>query len=501
MKTKFYALMGNVVMTIVAFIVKSISAKWAYRYTTYSNKYAERFLMGVKREVKLLNELAKNPDNLSEIKNHLWSFETKLDILQFTENKNLMKIFVEMMRSSQEWDAAMCNKELRTIAYKCKSYTPNENQLLQIVGKESSANLRMLICKHYSAFTPKVLEQMEDKSLFTSVAIEELNRILPEQVEFFLKMQHKSVSTENFIKKFCLSMPATAENAEILEKDFPELMKMWVDRQDANTLCNCCLERWAAHKNEQGLRIIEEKCAVNGSISAAEQLVKSTRAFYFNAALNFLMRNNRVYADLLYYVQEESVHYYRLVDKLLEFPVTLKRVTADQLTKFRDDQKQEYWLKLAESGNLTAEKLKEVPEELREKVIAILEENSMISWLQSHSPVNKHDVEFISNKAITSRVQCAMAKRRVDERWIYSIFSGRLFASFMRNRYRDDINFSNARKPEFLASEAFRILVDDNRRNVLEDYFRAIEAIPAADREYLLCSPLKDMALGVGTIS
>ena len=166
--------------------------------------------MGAKREVKLLNELAKNPDNLSEIKNHLWSFETKLDILQFTENKNLMKIFVEMMRSSQEWDAAMCNKELRTIAYKCKSYTPNENQLLQIVGRESSANLRVLISNHYSALTPKVLEQMEDKSLFTSVA-EEVNKVLPEQVEFFLKMKHKSGSTEKFIKKFCLSMPATAE--------------------------------------------------------------------------------------------------------------------------------------------------------------------------------------------------------------------------------------------------------------------------------------------------
>ena len=490
--------MGNVVMTICAFFVKSISAKWAYKYTSYNNPHANKFLMGVKREVKLLNELAQNPDNLSEIKNHVWSFATKLEILKSTKNESLMMIFVEMMRGL-EWDAAMCNGALRHLAYGNKNYTPTESQLKGRVNIINFEELTILTEAHHMAFTPKVLEHMDSNMLnsFLVLALKQ-ETATKEQVEFILQQKNKTPKMKEFIKKFFLAMPATSENAEFLENEFPERMKLWVEQQNANTLCDCCLERWAAHENEHGLRIIEEKCAVKGSIRAAEQLVKSTRKFYFNDAINFLVRNNNVYADLLNYVQEESVHHYRLVDELLKYPDALTALSAKQIAKFRDDQKQEYWLKLAESGNLTAEKLKEVPEELKEKVLAILEDNSMIAWLDEHSPVNKHDIEFIANKAITSRVQSAMAKRKVDERWIYIIFSGKLFATFMRNRYRNDISFSNPRVAEPLSSESFRILVDNDRRKVLEDYFRAMTAIPAADREYLLCSPLKDMAVGVG---
>ena len=515
MKKSFKAQMGNALVTFFAWFVK-FNPMWAYRFTELSNIHADKFLLGKDKEVKLIPKLLEKGVETSEMRSHLWSADTVLATLQ---DYNLAHIFagefVDYVSAKSQFDAVFKSNNKAAINAACaqSKYTPSEEHILPIAANiyplpndinmtrpDYLGFLEKIVKHHYSAFTEKLLNKFDAniQSLFLQLAAR-CDKVAPEQVEWALT--HSGIAgAKEFIEQFYHLMPATAECAKRLSAHSLKLFDTWCKRQKAATLCSCCLNSWVKEENEQYLRLIEEKAFIYNDSDSAINLVRSTNKFVFQNALICILQQNAAAAFLLPCVDKENELYPKIVHQILNSSNKINHLTENQVTQLSAEQRNLYWKNMALSGHMSAQQYSQLPEgELKSEIDKIMEDKAMIAWFQKNQDVTPSTIAEFGDKELSNRVQYWLAKNSYLT-WLVYYFSGLQANDASKIAFGWDIKISSNKSIKPLSINAFQKLVNDNREKVLKAYLYVHKAILPAQREYLLCSPLKHLAVGVNVI-
>lgn len=522
MKNNFKAQMGNALVTLFSFVVK-FNPMWAYRFTNiektiYTKKtlpnHADKFLLGKDKEIKLIKKLLEKGVTITEIRSHLWSADTVLATLKDYKLANIFAgEFVDYISAKEQFNAVFTSQSKDAIRAACaqSQYTPSEEHILPIAANiyplpndinmtrpDYLGFLETIVKHHYSAFTEKLLNKFDAniQSLFLQLAMG-CNKVAPEQVEWTLT--HSGiVGAKEFIEQFYHLMPATAECAKRLSAHSLKLFDTWCKRQKAATLCSCCLNSWVKEENEQYLRLIEEKAFIYNDSDSAINLVRSTNKFVFQNALICILQQNAAEAFLLPYVDKENELYPKMVHQILNNSAKIKYLTENQVAQLSDKQRNLYWKNMALSGHMSAQQYSQLPEgELKSEIDKIMEDKAMIAWFQKNQQINEASLTEFGDKELSNRVQYWLANNGYLG-WLVYYFSGSRTQETAKIAFNCNWKFTNNKATKTLSVEAFQKLVDDQREDMLKAYFHIYKSILPAQREYLLCSPLKHLAVGIG---
>lgn len=515
MKTNLKAQMGNALVTFFAWFVK-FNPMWAYRFTELSNIHADKYLLGKDKEIKLIKKLLEKGVETSEIRSHLWSADTVLATLQ--DNK-LAPIFagnfVDYAPAKSQFDAVLQSKNPTAIKAACgqNKHTPSEQFILKIAvdvypypndptmtRPDNMEAIKLLVKHHNGAFTASLLNKFEAslQTLFLQLAAD-ANKATAEQVEWALKHSERSKARE-FINQFFHNIPTTSDAAHMLRAYSGVLFDTWCRTQTAATLCKCCLNSWAKEGNEQYLRLIEEKAFIHNDSDSAIQLVRSTNKFVFQNALICILQQNAAAAFLLPCVDKENELYPKMVHQILNSSNKINHLTENQVTQLSAEQRNLYWKNMALCNYISAQQYANLPDgELKQEVAKIMEDNAMIAWFQKNQDVTPSTIAEFGDKELSNRVQYWLAKNSYLT-WLVYYFSGLQANDASKIAFGWDIKISSNKSIKPLSINAFQKLVNDNREKVLKAYLYVHKAILPAQREYLLCSPLKHLAVGVNVI-
>ena len=521
MKNSNLARLSNAVISMFAWFVK-FNPMWAYRFTKvdnniYSKKknvHTDKFLLGKDKELNLIKKLLAKGVSAPEIRSHLWSADTVLETLK--DNKIALIFagnFVDYVPTKSQFDAVLQSKSLDAIKAACaqSKYTPSEEHILPIAAKiypmPNDINMtrpdfmdifETIVKRHSSAFTEKLLNKLDTnlQSLFLQLAIEG-NKVAPEQVEWALT--HSDIAgAKEFIEQFYHLMPTTSDAAHMLRAYSGVLFDTWCRTQTAATLCKCCLNSWAKEGNEQYLRLIEEKAFIHNDSDSAIQLVRSTNKFVFQLALQCIVQQNASEAHLLPCVDQENEFYPTMVEQILRNSSKIIHLTENQVAKLSDKQRDIYWKRMALWGYMSAQQYTNLPEgDLKVEIEKIMEDNAMISWFQKHQDITASNLTEFGDKELSNRVQYWLASNSYLW-WLVYYFSGTQVTEATKIAFGWDNKLTGPQSTKALSIGAFQKLVDDNRERVLKAYLYVHKAILPAQREYLLCSPLKHLAVGIG---
>ena len=507
MLSNFFAHLSNAAVSIFAFFVR-MNPMWAYRFTK-GLKHYEKFLTGEHKEIKVIQTLLKKGVTNEEIKKYSWSKETQIAALA---NTSFADIFITDMWCEEMFNAALRNSNQTVKMQACtqRSYTPTEAQIVTVANRAFGANGRIevyakcfeqLIRNHNSSITPRVLNKLtyESKKLFLELAIKN-NQATSKQVSWALE-QCTDSKYWDFISKFVLLMPQDEKHFEALvnlHQDISVIDK-WMEKQSAQTLCQCALSYWAKNKDERHLRIIEQKAHAENDGESAYKVLKSTILFDFEDAISTIWRCKFAKAKVLNYVEPEHRLYNDLVTDILNSESSIISVTEQQIKKFSDEQQNLYWKKMAEFGHLTAQQFAKLPEgELKEEIAKILEDNAQIQLFNTKKSLDiKFFEEKFGNTELSNRVQSWLIEKELYS-WLVIYFSGAHIEKTSQIAFGSTWNIANNRTTHHLSTDAFKMLVDKQKVGVLKAYFSLFNAILPEKREYLLCSPLKELAIGIG---
>ncbi len=512
MLSNFFAHLSNAAVSIFAFFVR-MNPMWAYRFTK-GLKHYEKFLTGEHKEIKVIQTLLKKGVTNEEIKKYSWSKETQIAALA---NTSFADIFITDMWCEEMFDAAMSNSNQTFHLQACtqRKYTPNERQILEIANSvyyqqnaywykdlQKASCFENLIQYHSGTITAKVLNKFTKptRELFLELAVK-YNTATPAQVSWALE-NYANMGYWEFIKTFIFLMPQDAKHFELLAERSKELrytLKQWVEAQTAKTLCQCALSYWVKNKDERYLRMIEQKASDENDAESAYQLVTSTRQFDFNDAIRTIWRCKFAKAKVLNYVEPEHRLYNDLVSIILNDATAIIGITERQIEKFSDEHKDLYWKKMAKFGSLTAQQYAALPEgELKNAISKILEDNAQIQLFNTKKSLDiKFFEEKFGNTELSNRVQCWLIEQDLLS-WLVIYFSGAHIEKTSQIAFGSTWNIANNRTTHHLSTDAFKMLVDKKQKNVLKAYFSLFNAILPEKREYLLCSPLKELAIGIG---
>jgi len=292
-------------------------------------------------------------------------------------------------------------------------------------------------------------------------------------------------------------MPTTPECAKMLRTYSAELFYTWYQNQTAATLCRCCLNDWAKEENEPCLRLIEEKAYINNDSDSAIQLVKSTNEFVFQLALKCIVQNNASEAHLLPCIDKENEIYPTMVLQIINVSNKIRHLTKNQIAKLSDEQRNTYWKNMALWGYMSAQQYADLPEgDLKEEIKKIMEDNAMIAWFKKNQEINERSLSKFGNRELSERVQYWLAKNSYLA-WLVYYFSGSQINETAKIAFGWDWKLQKNDAKYHLSTAAFKKLVDDDRTHVIRAYLHVYKNILPEKREYLLCSPLKILAIGI----
>jgi len=509
MNNSIFAQLGKVVIKFFAFFVK-LNPMWAYRFTK-NIKYYEFFLTGTEKEIKTIKKLLKKGVSKEEIRKYSWSKGTQLKAL---EHPSLAEIFITNIWCEECFDAAIrnSNQTIRLRACTQRRYTPNEEQIIKIANSSFNSYGRIevnvmcfeqLIKHHISSITTKILNKISSsvKELFLELAVN--NHIaISEQVGWALTYNPEYNALKlKFLQEFYTEMPQTPDCANNLRAYAPDLFEQWVNQQTAQTLCKCCLDYWARTCDERHLRIIEEKTLLKNDAESARQLVTRTSRFYFSDAVSVVLGNNAATTGMLDYVKQDARQYTQLVEQLLNNRNKIAILSEQQVAKFSDEHRDLYWKNMAKFEQLTAQQFANLADgELKQEIASILEDNAIKQWFASNNIEDAYSIPaFIKkfgNAELSNEIQCWLIEQKKYE-WLLIYFCGPNIQESAKIAFNKTWQYESNRTTKHLSINAFKMLVDSKSSGVLQAYFNIFNAILPVKREYLLCSPLKILAIGI----
>lgn len=381
MKTKEKSLKGKVIkffVRIYAFFAKLFPRFW-FRYTVKSNPYAAYFLPNYTIEKAMFDEVKAFKNTVS---GHLWSSEVRKAALRSSSD---VEVFCEDIQNAKEFEILIKNGYSDIMQNACaqKQYTLSKKDTIGVCNEWPEC-VSILLKSQPNIFKTDVVKQFGKKAL-NAYLMNELASCDEQLVDYLLVQEvwsSRQIIVESFLKAHTGSIPKRKEVIEYVEENFPKVFAVWLEQVQSKEIFDLCFSRWNVNSETEKIEKLISLAKKQQSWAVLSQIAvtfRSKNRFY--ELVTWLLDHKVPCPELLYYFEPGYEVLFDQVFTLSCESSAISRIPEDVVKRLSPLQKEQYFLKLAETGQLKYEQFVELEGDLKSQVKAIQEDNALYQWL------------------------------------------------------------------------------------------------------------------------